>query len=172
MTEQSVSYTAEAKGTARAEKVHPVVAETKRQYRGLKPYDGWRKPTDTGLIGPVAGGTVWLQVAPASLDRALRLIDAFLKAAEGRGHRVIPDDNGEYVGLSISDQFVPFQLHEGTKRHTHIPTVAEERQRKRNPYSLIPEWDYRPTGVLTFEVVHHRYDGTRRRWSEGERWKQ
>lgn len=157
---------------ARPEKPHPVVAETKRRYRGLKPYEGWRKPTNSGLIEPPAGGTAHLHVAPASLDRALRLADALLKAAEARGHAVALDTAGEYAGIVVAGQFVGFRLREGTKRFPHVPTVAEERQRKRNPYALIPEWEYRPTGVLTFEIDHNRYNGTRRRWSEGERWKQ
>lgn len=160
------------KATQRPKRLHPMVAETKRQYRGLKPYDGWRKPTDSGLIEPPAAGAVRLHVAPVSLDRALRLADALLKAAEARGHMVALDKAGEYACIVVAGQFVGFQLREGTKRFPHIPTAAEERQRKRNPYALIPEWEHRPTGVLTFEIDQNRYDGTRRRWSEGERWKQ
>lgn len=157
---------------ARLAKPHAVVVETKQRYRGLKPYDGWRKPTNSGLIDPPAGGAAYLHVAPTSLDRALRLADALLKAAEVRGHTVALDKAGEYAGIVVAGQFVGFQLREGTKRFPRIPTAAEELQRKRNPYALIPEWEHRPTGVLTFEVDHRRYDGTRRRWSEGERWKQ
>lgn len=153
---------------ARLAKPHAVVVETKRQYRGVKPYDGWRKPTNSGLIEPPAGGTAHLHVAPASLDRALRLADVLLKAAEARGHTVALDTAGEYAGIVVAGQFVGFQLREGTKRFPHLPTIAEERQRKRNPYALIPEWEHRPTGVLTFEIDQNRYDGTRRRWSEGE----
>lgn len=155
-----------------SEKPHAVVVETKRRCRGLKPYDGWRKPTNSGLIESPAGGTARLHVAPASLDRTLRLVDALLKAAEARGHTVALDEAGDYAGIVVAGQFVGFHLREGTKRFPHVPTAAEERQRKRNPYALIPEWEHRPTGVLTFEVDHNRYNGARRRWSEGARWKQ
>ena len=47
-----------------------------------------RKPGHDGLVRKSTGSCLSVCVAPASLDRALQLMDAVLKRSEARGHRV------------------------------------------------------------------------------------
>jgi len=142
---------------------HPVVAEIKRRYEESPPgYDGLRHPLGTRAR--------FADVAPESRIRAFRLADALFKAAEARGHAVTFAKDGEVVCVVAAGEPVRVGIHERSTRVSHVPTKVELRQRERNPWVIIPEYDRRPTGELTFEVQN--VGGARERWSEGKWWRQ
>ena len=60
---------------------HPLVAKARDRLLG-------KKPDDNGLVRCTARRCLKVVVAPASLDRALRLMDSLLKACEQRGIKV------------------------------------------------------------------------------------
>lgn len=103
-------------------------------------------------------------MTPESLDRALGLVDALLKALIKQGVDVEIDvDHGVTLLRWIeTGTTLEFSLTEYIRRTRHEITPAEERARKRywersrwdNAVSFpsIPMYDYTPTGVLIIHV--------------------
>lgn len=142
---------------------HPIIAETKRQYAKMQ-------ANHDGRYFSRHMRALHLHIAPGSLERALRLADALFKAAAARAYDVAlaGDERGAYI--SIDGQHVFVSIHERFTRVPHAPTKAELRRRERFSGSFIPEYDFVPTGELTFAIENA--PGGRARWSEGKRWKQ
>ena len=141
---------------------HPATVETRARYAGCE-------CEVDGLFRSTGGRGMRLHVSPEGLDRALRLVDALFRGAEARGHTVILTDDGD-VRVVVGDESVTVRLREGSERFPHVPTHAEKLIWRRNPYALVPEYDWKPTGELTFEVEN--VGGARSRWAEGKRWRQ
>ena len=101
-----------------------------------------------------------LRVGPRSLERALRIMDALVKALERRGFRVTistaekPETQVEMLGQRLS-----ITLDERIKRTEHVP---------RNGERYGPKWDYIPSGQLRLKI--DEWGGSARKtWSDGER---
>lgn len=121
-----------------------------------------------GLAGANNGGNTTapildIVVSPAARHRALRLLDALLKALEARGYAVSAH------GVTIEGQIVPLGVVEKQDRKLHVPTAAETAQKRQYPPTRIPNWDYAPNGRLSIHTsayVWWRKD-LRKRWSDG-----
>lgn len=127
-----------------------------------------------------------IRVSPAVLDRALRIMDALLKALEGRGFEPVvtePErrrprrDYGRTesifskTGVRIGEHFVEFSLRENDDVIKIPPSAA---QRKKSVLDSLlnrqprPEYQHRPSGKLTLGIVNLQVSGVRLSWSDGK----
>jgi hypothetical protein len=116
-----------------------------------------------------------MRIGTESIDRAVRLIDTFVKALLARGHRVQDDERG--VGLLVNGEVFRMRISETRDRRPPVPTPAElreqsERERWRAKYpglysstsKAYRTWDYYPSGRFSFEL----WSGDRTRWHGAE----
>jgi hypothetical protein len=119
-------------------------------------------------------------LAPGSIDRALRIIDAFARAAQERGHSFAEDEDG--VRLIVDGVPVAWRVYEIRGRRPHVPTTKELKEQARREedrakwpslYSseakAYPDWDYAPSGKLSMmltDATRYRYgrDGLVGHW--------
>lgn len=135
------------------------------------------KPGDNGLLWAPAGpGILDVSVSRGLLDRALRIMDALIKAVESRGGRVLVEsregsasEKGTFV--EIAGQRLGIRLRELVDRTPHVATQEEKVRQRRDPWFRIPEWDHAPSGRLALEIRGLEYLGLglRQRWVDGTR---
>jgi hypothetical protein len=102
-----------------------------------------------------------VRVGKASLARALRILDALLKALEAHGASVQLDPQHEHrTCVKIGEETVAFRLEEEFIRQDHVPTKTDK------PY-LTPKWDYVATGNLTFRIDEWSHN-IRKTWRDGQ----
>jgi len=123
-----------------------------------------------GILSPKVRPRVDVSVYPASVDRALRIMDALLKALEARGWSVEVDDEGKHsTSAVVLDERVFFFLDEKTARSDHTPTAEERREAKDFSWRTPPKWDFKPSGLLRLQIADASYMGIRTLWSDGEK---
>jgi hypothetical protein len=137
---------------------HPLVRATAKR---LKQRDGW--PQDT-LLRSAPKEVLHLSVTRDSLERALGITDALIKALLQRGFDVEIDGERGVTTLKCIETgtALEFALTEYVRRTRHEITPAEERARKRYwersrrdssiSFPHVPMYDYTPTGVLTIQI--------------------
>jgi hypothetical protein len=142
---------------------HPVAIATAKGLHAAKTdYEGFKHAQ--------AREGVAVSLAPTSIDRALRIIDAFARAAEARGHRLTASEGG--VDIIVDDVPVSWRVYEVKGRAAHQPTEKERKEQARREedrarwpsfYSsdskAYRSWDYFPSGKLSMMLT----DGTRYR---------
>lgn len=125
----------------------------------------------------------------ATLNRALRIMDALIKDLERRGFAVevtapkrgpaprytyerqaqVPSKTGVHIGES----FVEFGIDEAFDIIKIEPKLVPNRTRLGEPafpsYIPGPTYQHRPNGKLVFRITENLFDGARRRWSDGKR---
>ena len=144
---------------------HPLVRKTLSTY-----HDG--KVGDYGLLVRTLD-SLDLRVGPASLNRALRILDALLKAVEnlggksGCGERV-----GEYARakkptfVELLGEKVEIAITEKSRRHDHVLTPEEQKEKAKGRYFYAPRYDYNPTGELTFKIMSIGGGSCKTEWTE------
>lgn len=123
------------------------------------------KPGPDGCVVPGHVSSVYIHVTPKLLARALRIMDALVKAVEARGAKVSagePDQPGFCVELP--GERIPILLEESVTRTRHVLTEAEQR----HPYRA-PRWDYAPTGKLKIVLQEWTREYLRKRWTDSSR---
>lgn len=137
---------------------HPLVRATAKR---LKQRDGW--PQDT-LLRSAPKEVLHLSVTRDSLERALGITDALIKALLQRGFDVEIDGERGVTRLKCIETgtALEFALTEYVRRTRHEITPAEERARKRYrersrwdssiSFPHVPMYDYTPTCVLTIQI--------------------
>ncbi|WP_324715285.1 hypothetical protein U7230_07785 [Carboxydochorda subterranea] len=152
---------------------HPLVRST------LDALRRWTPDRDGLLRVRGAEGSLDVAVSPSSVDRAMRILDALLKAVESRGGRVLVrrhPDAWVRAGMQRADtlvevqgQQVQFRLRELLNRRPHTPTLEEQQARARYSWAFAPMWDYTPCGRLSLEIVSYWPGNARKRWTDGAR---
>lgn len=149
---------------------HPIIRRTVAQLRR-----GKRGPT--GLVSTGGPNVIKCETTPASVDRlgtALRRITA---AVAQQGFELGAGEKGacfvsgeESVGFSISETYrrVKHELTQKELAEEEKWKRKRERQRLSNSRDWIsrprfPEWDYVPTGQLSFELEYIYCEGSPRR---------
>jgi hypothetical protein len=104
-----------------------------------------------------------ISVTQSSLERALLIMDALVKAMTKYG---ISIHVGENTNLTVDGETIDLSLSERIKRSDHKETPEEVAARERYtkaigngryvPYPIIPRYDYHPTGVLTIKLGQQR----------------
>ena len=150
----------------RPARLHPVASATAKALRTAK-------RDSEGFKHARTRGGVETKVGPDSIDRTLRIIDAFLRATEQRGYGIKQDEDG--VCVVVDEVPMEWQIYAIKDRIEHQPTNEELRAQKRHEedrarwpssYASRAEtkvyrtWDYRPSNRLAMRFV----DGTRYGW--------
>jgi hypothetical protein len=122
-----------------------------------------------------------LSLRGAARTRALRLLNALVRAAEGRGHKVETnwhtDRNGflsrrgQRTGLltiDVRDFEVGVQVTPEFDRIPHVPTPAELQRAERDTWFRMPKWDQVATDLLaiTLDAPHQTRQST---WRDSSR---
>jgi hypothetical protein len=136
---------------------HPVALRTEKSL--VK-----SKPGAKGLLVPKDGKARHLLVSPSSLPRALKLLDAFLKACEAQHYSLHwPKEADSQLSVEVLDETIHFQLCEMTEAKAHDLTKEEQK----HPW-MAPKWDYEETGKLRIEITNLPYFNYNVRHSWGD----
>lgn len=137
---------------------HPAIRQTKSALEGAhensyaKVQPAWNQPS------------LDIRVSRGSVNRALRIMDAILKAVEKRGFSVEPGDAQRgYTRIVVRSQKIKVRLTEGANR---FETNPPER-RGILPSSMVSkEFEYRPTGKLIFLIEQYCAQNIKKRWAD------
>ena len=144
-----------------AARPHPVIERTLAWLRKAK-------PSDIGIVAADKPGLIKCEVSSSSsIDRLAIALPRIVRAASFQGFELVA---GEGLAKFRSEtEIVGFSITESIRREKHVLTDAErakeeawERKRdraaRRNSWDDVffdrprfPEWDYHPTGQLSFE---------------------
>jgi hypothetical protein len=136
---------------------HPLVARAKAAYEG-------ESPDKHGVVGPhYQRQALNVDVAPKNLGRALRIMDALLKALEARGH-------GVKLGVTgWSQKPVTCAVIWGHEIEFSLREVSRIEKKERPPeVRWLGRYDsvYIPTGQFRLHIDEWAKEGERRSWSD------
>jgi hypothetical protein len=128
---------------------HPLVAKIARSMRG-------QEPDRYGTIRPSEGLNI--RVSPGLQKRALRIMQALLKAFDNRGYDFRCRDNKDRyhsdsrMHVMLLGEKIAFSLEERSTRRDHEPTEKEKKEARSSAWSYHPLYDYFPSGRLWLEI--------------------
>lgn len=144
---------------------NPIVERTIAQLRKAKPSE------INGLVTVEGMNVIKASVAPASIDRLALALNRIAAAGDALGIKLV---RGEKIATFVcEEETISFAISEGVRREKHVPTeeelaeqeAAQKRRARRwnQPDSWDDmdfgslarhrrEWDYHPTGQLSFEL--------------------
>ena len=144
--------------------LHPLVEQTLTALESAK-------PDRLGFLSPTRVRALDIVVSAAQRDRALCILDAFVRGLERAGLEVRISNRGNRRSWAVVDgEDVGFSLKEGVNRVEHKPT-PEERERLASPWyeNDVPRWDESPSGRLRLRIER---PGTKRAtWSDTRRYR-
>ncbi|HOC44118.1 MAG TPA: hypothetical protein PKJ99_13970 [Thermoanaerobaculales bacterium] len=149
---------------------HQLIAETRRALKVAE-------KDEQGILCPQGRKTLNVWVSEASVDRALRIMNALIQALEGAGFNVeitdILDSNGHVAGRTtaavIHDERIAFSITEKMERKERPPNGEERAEMRQRPWKKGPFFEYLPTGLLSLQIESGRYrERHRRTWSDGK----
>ncbi|MGO8920664.1 MAG: hypothetical protein ACLQJR_32625 [Stellaceae bacterium] len=139
---------------------HPIVDRTLAKLRKAK-------PSHIGIVAADGAGLIKCEVASPSIDRLAVILPRVVRAASLQGYELMADDGSAH--FKSETEAIGFSIAETVRREKHLLTDAErakeeawERKRdlaaRRNSWDNVffdrprfPEWDFHPTGQLSFE---------------------
>ena len=131
------------------------------------------RPTDQdGLIRPWAAQCLDVSVARANIGRAMRIMDALLKALDARGYSttVVEKERKHLTRVQLLGEAVEIEIRELLVRREKQFTAAEKKEREKSSWLRDRmEYEYFPSGRLTFNILNYLADGCRRLWSDGKK---
>jgi hypothetical protein len=132
---------------------HPLVERTVRSLNSAR-------PGKDGLVQPKAAHCLAVRVAPNSIDRSARLLDALIKALEAKGFAVSADE-GETAKtwVALLGEKLSLRLEETVERQEKVQSFFNHRH----------DYDLVPTGRLTLRIDDALGGGNRRQWSDGKK---
>jgi len=111
------------------------------------------KPDDHGLVETRSKDCFRVQVALASLDRAIRILQALVEAFSVRGHDVLEgDEQGSGLRVRVHGETLSFSLTERVKRVVHVVTEKEQIRQELNPGWKPQTHDWVPTGTFVLRI--------------------
>jgi hypothetical protein len=106
---------------------HPLVMQTRDALRSAS-------TSEYGVLWR-PNGSLDLRVSPASLNRALRILDTFIKTTEGLGWNVsVGGHNNRDTFIVVSGEKIEFGIEEKVRRTEHVITPQETRRKARGEY--------------------------------------
>lgn len=128
------------------------------------------RPDDQGFAIVRSKGVVPLKIAPASIERGIRILSQLFALAETQGHLSKATEDG--LVLVVENESIAFGLEEQPEKTLHQPTPAELKRRDErarwgyttNPW---PKYDQSPSGKLAIVIHVNPYSGLRRIYSDG-----
>jgi hypothetical protein len=122
------------------------------------------KPDDYGMLS-----WSWNQrcmnvrVSKTALHRALRIMDALLKALEARGHSAeVSKDGPMATYILIGAEKMKVRMSEKATRSERELTAEEK---KKPVHTISNRWVYSPSGKLTFEIDEY-CNGLQKKWTD------
>jgi len=147
---------------------HPLVAQTLEYFENLEPS---RFRSDKGLLNGYGDKCLNMRVSKESLPRALRIMNALIKACDARGFHisVVAEDQYAYrksykTCVSVLGETIEFGLREFLKQTKRKLSSAE---RKDRPWANEFEFSHNPSGRLTFEIK--TWGCLRTNWADSEK---
>ncbi|UHD46480.1 hypothetical protein LUX29_04485 [Aureimonas altamirensis] len=142
----------------------PCLAATKRAISKVR-------PDDQGFAAVRSKGVVPLKIAPASMERGIRVLSQLFAFAETQGH--LPKATEDGLVLLVENESIAFGLEEQPEKTLHQPTPAElkrrdERMRWGYTTDPWPKYDQVPSGRLAIVIHANPYSGLRRTYSDGK----
>ena len=125
-------------------------------------------PSDIGIVAADGAGLIKCEVASPSIDRLAVILPRVARAASLQGFELVADDG--WAHFKSETEALSFSIAETVRREKHVLTDAErakeeawDRKRdlaaRRNSWGNIffdrprfAEWDFHPTGQLSFEL--------------------
>jgi hypothetical protein len=140
---------------------HPLVEKTLKSLQS-------NSPDDEGLVHPKAKGCLDVAVGKDSIDRAIRIMDALIKAMIARGMQVWTKGD-EYVWTSfveLENEKFAIRLRESIGERPKQLTSAQIKENAKYQFFEVHKTTEKyPRGLLTLSIGAERsYD--RKRWSE------
>lgn len=112
-----------------------------------------QEPDDRGLVDTSVKECFRVQVAPASLDRVIRILQALVNAFSVRGHELVDGDaHGSGLRVQVRGEVVTVSLTEGLRRVPRIQTEEEATPKGRNPAWPRRIYDWVPNGKLVLRI--------------------
>jgi hypothetical protein len=122
---------------------HPLVKAAAERAKG-------RKPDKYGRISLQGKDSLDIHVSPTSLSRALRVMNALIKASEARRMRISAGNApGFETRIYVRGEEIAIGVYESSKQVPHVMTPDEKREKEkygRDPYE---KYDYHPSGKLS-----------------------
>ena len=143
---------------------HPLIARTERSLRSVR-------LDEKGLVSPRAKRALRVSVAPESIDRAMRILDALVKAVEERGWAVKPEvtpGQSPRTVVTVDGERIQICITEKLQREEQEPEPKGNARPDSWTYSY-KRYRYRPTGLLSLEILTEAGSWIRRKWSDGKR---
>lgn len=103
---------------------HRLIAEARKQLHKSTPdkygriSTSWERGSD-------------ISVFPASIDRALRIMNSLVRALNKRGFMVSVDDKIHATIVNVQEEQIAIRLEERSQQIRHIPTATELREEKK-----------------------------------------
>ena len=143
------------------ENPHQITAQNIKRF-------GNAKRDEKGFLKPRAAKHFDLMVTEVGLDRALRIMDALLRAFEERGwHFDIFTEPKLSMGAVVDGETIRFSLEEAVQGVEHVLTEKEKRARSGGDWVWPPRYDFIPTGKLKLKIdTFYSYSG-RSTWADG-----
>lgn len=129
------------------------------------------RPDDQGFVAVRSKGVVPLKIAPASIERGIRVLSQLFALAETQSH--LPRATEDGLVLVVENESIAFGLEEQPEKTLHQPTPAELKRRDaraRWGYTTDPwpKYDQVPSGRLAIVIHANPYSGLRRAYSDGK----
>lgn len=134
---------------------HSVVSQTKHALEN-------QKPDERSLTQSIDKGILNIRVTRKSLHRALRIMEAIIRASESRGWRLKPRDDKSDSAIVIGDDAIGIRISERINRFEIPPEKPTDGW-------YWKRYRYEATGLLTLEITDYLGDSMRRSWSDGKR---
>jgi hypothetical protein len=123
-------------------------------------------------------------VSDAQQDRALSVLDAVLRAAEGlgwrfdappdtrpqqRSHAALPRSSHEpplFGHFIVEDESIQLRIDERRRQSDHVMTEQEKADRKAGREPWMPRFDYAPSGELRLHLSEPDYSWAHKTWKD------
>ena len=142
---------------------HPLVTKIQKELAQCK-------EDKFGILTVDTSRGVVVKVGRDSIDRALRILNALLKALVSRGFASADDDGTSETTLTIFAEKVTFEIEDSLDRKEHELTPAEQKEKLRRPWMYSqPQYDYTPSGNLVLRITNPTSDVDRLTWADGRK---
>jgi hypothetical protein len=142
---------------------HPLVTVALRSLNAAK-------SDERGVLEPRATRRLDLRVTRGTVDRALRITHALLKALESAGYRVsVSADRPSTTTTEVLDESIQFCIEESVRQVAHVPSAEEKRRAAASYWDRPPRFDYVPTNSLQLRILNAQALGTRQTWGDGKK---
>lgn len=138
--------------------MHPLIRETKLTLEKMT-------PDKYGMVSLWRNSPcLHMRVSKGSLNRALRIMDALVKALEARGYKIeVAEQDYVYTKVVIGGEKIKILFQEKSDRSDR-PLTKEEK--KKPLYEIYDRWEFTPSGKFTFLIDEYVPEDGRKRWSD------